>query len=285
MLINWALSLSPTRFFMTQRQTFKLLPNRRVGIDAIAADSAIRFGRHTHDQFGIGLMERGGHKSSSGRGAVEAWPGDIITVNPGEVHDGAPIGQAGRAWRMLYVEPSIVAEISLDISGDRCGHTEFTRPVVRDKPLAFRFRQLFDSMAGAAPGRLKLDEGLVLLLAPLVRPGRINRAESPGVPSAMQSARAMIDDDPVAAVSLADMAQEAGLSRYQFLRRFAQLTGLTPHAYLVQRRVQLARRLIRKGTKSAEAAATAGFADQSHMTRAFVRTFGLTPGACASSST
>jgi len=285
MLINWALSLSPTRFFMTQRQTFKLLPNRRVGIDAIAADSAIRFGRHTHDQFGIGLMERGGHKSSSGRGAVEAWPGDIITVNPGEVHDGAPIGQAGRAWRMLYVEPSIVAEISLDISGDRCGHTEFTRPVVRDKPLAFRFRQLFDSMAGAAPGRLKLDEGLVLLLAPLVRPGRINRAESPGVPSAMQSARAMIDDDPAAAVSLADLAQEAGLSRYQFLRRFAQLTGLTPHAYLVQRRVQLARRLIRKGTKSAEAAATAGFADQSHMTRAFVRTFGLTPGACASSST
>jgi len=270
---------------MTQRQTFKLLPNRRVGIDAIAADSAIRFGRHTHDQFGIGLMERGGHKSSSGRGAVEAWPGDIITVNPGEVHDGAPIGQAGRAWRMLYVEPSIVAEISLDISGDRCGHTEFTRPVVRDKPLAFRFRQLFDSMAGAAPGRLKLDEGLVLLLAPLVRPGRINRAESPGVPSAMQSARAMIDDDPAAAVSLADLAQEAGLSRYQFLRRFAQLTGLTPHAYLVQRRVQLARRLIRKGTKPAEAAATAGFADQSHMTRAFVRTFGLTPGACASSST
>ncbi|SQI36332.1 AraC-like ligand binding domain [Serratia plymuthica] len=56
----------------------------------VTADTDFSFGRHTHDQFGIGLMDRGAQKSLSGRGRVESSAGDIITVNPGEVHDGSP---------------------------------------------------------------------------------------------------------------------------------------------------------------------------------------------------
>ncbi|HMS07691.1 MAG TPA: AraC family ligand binding domain-containing protein, partial [Burkholderiaceae bacterium] len=79
------------------------------GVHAVAADSAHAFGRHMHDQYGLGLMLRGAQKSLSGRGVVEAEEGDLITVNPGEVHDGAPIGDGGRAWRMLYFEPEALA--------------------------------------------------------------------------------------------------------------------------------------------------------------------------------
>lgn len=73
----------------------------------------------------------------------------------------------------------------------------------------------------------------------------------------------------------------SGLSRFQLLRAVARATGLTPHAYLMQRRVQMARRLIDGGMGLAEAAVASGFADQSHMTRVFTRTFGLPPGAYA----
>lgn len=79
-------------------------------------------------------------------------------------------------------------------------------------------------------------------------------------------------------MSLNDLARLCGISRFQVLRGFARETGLTPHAYLVQRRLQMARRLIAQGMDLAEAAASSGFADQSHMTRAFVRTYGLSPG-------
>jgi AraC-like DNA-binding protein len=71
------------------------------------------------------------------------------------------------------------------------------------------------------------------------------------------------------------------VSRFQLVRSFARNTGLTPHAYLVQRRVLLARRLIAGGTALADAAAASGFADQSHMTRVFVRKYGMAPGAFA----
>ena len=77
------------------------------------------------------------------------------------------------------------------------------------------------------------------------------------------------------------LAAGSGLSRFQVVRGFARATGLPPHACLLQRRVHLARRLIAAGTPLAEVAARCGFADQSHLTRVFGRTFGLPPGAYA----
>ena len=91
----------------------------------------------------------------------------------------------------------------------------------------------------------------------------------------------LIDNDPAAPVTLADLGRVCGMSRFQVLRGFAKATGMTPHAYLVQRRIDLARRLIAAGVPLAQAAADSGFADQSHMTRVFARRFGLSPGAYA----
>ncbi|HEV2611005.1 MAG TPA: AraC family ligand binding domain-containing protein [Noviherbaspirillum sp.] len=68
------------------------------------------FPRHTHDQLGIGVMIHGAQSSLSGHGIVEAGMGDTITVNPGEVHDGAPLGGAARAWKIMYFSPALVVE-------------------------------------------------------------------------------------------------------------------------------------------------------------------------------
>lgn len=251
------------------------------GVEAVQADTAFTFGRHTHEQFGIGLIERGAQKSASGRGLVEAGSGDIITVNPGEVHDGAPIGDGGRAWRMLYADPAIVAGWVADMAEDgAAAGWEFTRPAVSDPAAAGLFRQLFRAATGAgqAPDRCAAEERMLMLLARLMHPhGTLAR----GIPAAIAQARARIDDDPATAVDLATLARQAGLSRYQLLRGFQRATGLTPHAYQMQRRIHRARRSIAGGAPLAQAAADNGFADQSHMTRLFVRSFGMTPGAYA----
>ena len=110
------------------------------------------------------------------------------------------------------------------------------------------------------------------------------RRQRPPASPALERARQRIDADPAAPLCLADLARDAGLSRYQALRGFAKLTGLTPHAYVLQRRIQAARRMIAQGTRIAETAAACGFADQSHLNRAFVRRHGLTPGAYAAAA-
>jgi AraC family transcriptional regulator len=79
-------------------------------------------------------------------------------------------------------------------------------------------------------------------------------------------------------VSLAQLASDCGLSTSHFARAFARSTGIPPHRWLMQRRVDRAKELMRKGTPLAEIALMCGFSDQSHLTRVFSQAVGLTPG-------
>jgi AraC-like DNA-binding protein len=263
------------------RGRFQVSRCRIEGVEAVSADTAHAFGRHIHDQFGIGVILRGAQTSASGRGPVEAEEGDVITVNPGEVHDGAPLGPGGRTWRMLYFDADLLAGLMPVLADGARVSGELAHPVLRDPAAASGFLALFRALTDPLGGRTEIEarEALLLLLARLVdlhRPDRV-----PDVPRTIAQARARIDDDPAAQVSLAELAAISGQSEFQLLRGFARAVGLTPHAYLVQRRLQTARRRIAAGAPLAIAAQEAGFADQSHMTRLFVRTYGMTPGRLA----
>ena len=263
-----------------KRRQFRMFRCAVAGVEAVEAETRHVFPRHTHDQFGIGLVYRGAQKSLSGRGIVEAGPGDIITVNPGEVHDGAPIGDSGRAWKMLYFDPALVAEAATDICQEHRGVPEFSLPVIHDAGVALRFSRLFRALTTGDDAFDGEEELLILLAAVIGEAGGADRF----LPPAVRRAKSRIDDDPAAPVSLADLASEGGMSRFQLLRAFARATGLTPHAYLLQRRIDNARRMIAAGTPLAIAAAGSGFADQSHMTRVFISKFGVSPGIYAAAT-
>ena len=80
--------------------------------------------------------------------------------------------------------------------------------------------------------------------------------------------------------SLSDLAAVVGLSPSYFCRQFKESTGLSPHQYLLQCRVEQAKLLLRDGGLTiAEIAHEVGFADQSHLNHHFKRTFGFSPGA------
>ncbi len=244
---------------------FKIFRCGIAGLDAVESDTRHVFPRHTHEQFGIGVIYRGAQKSHSGRGMVEAGSGDTITVNPGEVHDGAPIGDAGRAWRMLYFNPALIAEATRDISEGKTRIYEFCRPVISDAGVSNRFQKLFSIVTRGNERKTAIQrEELLLMLLPNVMREHGRPDEEQSAPKAIFNAKS-----------------PSGLSRFQVLRGFVRATGLTPHAYIVQRRINIARRLIAHGAPLAEAAVASGFADQSHMTRIFVRKYGISPRAYA----
>lgn len=243
-------------------------PTLLAGVVAVTARSSRSFARHTHDQFGIGLVDAGAQVSASGRGPVEVEAGDLITVNPGEVHDGRAVDDRGRSWRMLYFDPQALAGLTGQ-SG------EFAFPFLRKPDLADSFRRLFHGLSDG-PCDLAVESELVTLGQAL--DGRTQRPLPPGpVSRAVQA----LQDDPARPFTLVELAQLAGLSRFHFLRSFARATGLTPHAFRLQARLHLARRLIHAGHPLAEVAVEAGFADQSHLTRLFTRSYGMAPGGYA----
>lgn len=246
------------------------------GVLSVEACSAHAFSRHTHDEFGIGVMLEGAQDSASGRGLVRAEAGQVITVNPGEVHDGTPVGGAPRHWRMLYFTPAALAEVFE-------GHelppgTELAHPVLNSPPAARAVLLLHCAVSSLSAPALVIDGLLMEAVSYLVDHPRNLLA---AVPSAVAPARRTIDDAPEQVARLDELAALCGLSRFQFLRTFKAATGLPPHAYQVQRRLQLARRLILEGTGPAEAAVAAGFTDQSHLHRHFLRAYGYTPGRLA----
>ncbi|MEM6432673.1 MAG: AraC family transcriptional regulator [Cyanobacteria bacterium P01_D01_bin.115] len=79
-------------------------------------------------------------------------------------------------------------------------------------------------------------------------------------------------------IKLADLAEVAGISQFHFSRLFKQSTGMTPHQYLTQQRIEQAKQLL-KGTKGAisEIALQCGFNSQSHFSKHFKDAIGMTP--------
>ena len=252
------------------------------GVYSTDTVSGRHFGRHWHDTYGFGLLEDGAHSSASGLGQVTAYAGDVITTNPGELHDGRPLGGPTRRWRILHIDADVMASLV----SQRGSRAEITRPVIKDARLVRALRRLFRRLERWSAGRrataaeaLACEESLVETCVLLMcRHGTVPlRKQEPG--DDVRQVRDRIADDLLDPPTLADMATMTGLSRYQILRRFERAYGLPPHAWLLRQRAERARVLIRDGSSLATAAATSGFADQSHMTRIFVRQFGFTPGA------
>jgi AraC-like DNA-binding protein len=239
------------------------------GLTLVTAHTRRHFARHSHVAHGIGVIDSGGQTSASGRGPVQALQGEVITVNPGEVHDGVPLQGAKRRWRMVYLDAALW--------GPERAAPEWTQPVLRDPGLVRRFNALFDTAARGGDA-LAVQEQLELLLRHAPSTAIAREPVARGVSAALRQARERLADDTAAPASLAELARPAGMSRYQFLRAFTVAFGLPPHAWAQQQRLARAEAALACGLPLAEAATASGFADQSHMTRAFRRFRGYTPG-------
>jgi AraC-like DNA-binding protein len=257
-----------------------VLPTPWQGVFGTHIDSGLHYGRHAHGTYGFGLLEQGAQQSASGRGVVEACAGDLITTNPGEVHDGRPLGGPSRRWRMVYLEADAMASIT-----GAGADVALAMPVFRDERLQAALRELFARLdawqAGPrddAAATLACEEALVRATG-LLLDGHSTLAPGEEAAADVRQARQRLADELLQPPTLSELAAMAGLSKYQLLRRFEKAYGMPPHGWLLQQRAERARALIRQGLTLADAAAASGFADQPHMTRVFARHFGFTPGA------
>lgn len=262
---------------MTQPSSHRTQQHRCAiaGVEAMTLISDRAFPRHSHDAFGVGVIAFGAQSSWSGVGQVDAAVGDAIMVNPGEVHDGSPIAGQVRGWRMLYFDPALLRR---ELAEEDAEGLDVVRPVADDPILADRFAALFASLTSQAADGFAIEEGLVRSLQYIQRRHGAAEPPGPGKSSSVRRALQRLDMAPDQPTTVRELANLSGVSRFQLIRSFAREVGMTPHAYLVQTRVRLARRLLAAGRSLAQAAAEAGFSDQSHMTRAFVRQIGVTPG-------
>jgi AraC-like DNA-binding protein len=253
------------------------------GLECLAAQFRNHvYERHTHETFVIGTIVAGCERFELDGVQFAARAGDLCFVHPDAVHDGRPEDD-GYAYRMIYPSVELIAELAADLTGRvPRGTVSFAAPVVHDPDLSAAFVAAHRAMENRAEP-LESDEAMVAVMGRILM--RHGKLMAPAVPFIERRAIARAKDYLIAnlteTVDLRTLANVAGLSRAHLIRAFKAETGLTPHAFLIDRRIRLARQLLLAGSPPVNVAASSGFADQAHMTRAFKARIGTTPGSFA----
>lgn len=251
------------------------------GVEAIRARFAGHaYDPHRHDEWLVGVTDRGVQDFSCRGARRRSTPGRVILIEPGEAHDGQAGSADGFAYRMLYL-PRPWLRAALD--GGPGGDPAFRANLCDDPPLAAAVRAACGALL-RPEGRLALDAALdevARLLRPLLdRPDGPCRSAAGRDARVARRARERLHERMAEDVGADALAREAGAAdRFHLARAFRAAHGASPHAYLVQVRLLRARRLLAAGERPAAVAAACGFADQSHLGRWFRRAYGLAPGA------
>jgi AraC-like DNA-binding protein len=235
------------------------------------------YDRHSHDTLALGITLRGVQRFWCRGSTYDSRPGDVIVLDPGEVHDGRSGATGGYAYRMLYIDCGAIRAIVSDATERPATDMVSVSPLVHDPSLAREINAAWIARA-ESPSSLEAEERLQHVVGNLAI--RYARPRMPGPAlkvDALNRVREFLHAQIEEPVSARDLAQVAGLSRFQLTRQFQRAFGLPLHAYHLQIRLEEAKRRVGRGQAIAAVAADLGFVDQSHFHRRFRARFGVTP--------
>ncbi|MEZ5935601.1 MAG: AraC family transcriptional regulator [Alphaproteobacteria bacterium] len=233
-----------------------------------------RFPRHSHDGLMLSVIDDGVQRLSY-RGATHLGSaGAMVAIPPEEVHAGEPCRDEGWLYRTITIPSSVLKEI-----GGRESARFHCDTILDDAELKARLGRLFNVFASAP--LLEQEEALLATVEHfLSRHARRNKASLSGKTEtrAVETAKAYLAARLDVNVRLEDLQRVTGMDRYLLVRCFSQMVGMPPHAWHLQCRLRHGQHLLSRGEPVASVALAAGFADQSHLTRAFKRLNGIPPG-------
>ncbi|WP_175729891.1 AraC family transcriptional regulator [Burkholderia ambifaria] len=269
------------------------------------------FAPHWHDAYTIPVILEGAERYTCRGSGHVAETGTVPVINPGEVHTGSRATDEGWCYRVSYVPVDYIRALACTIAGRPQDAPWFPSDVIRDPDLAARLTlahrmmeagsermpssaHAHDQSADDAPTAGAPAAGAPRLYDPLAAETAMldalstliaRHADARLQPAALAAdeprvevMRERLAADLTCPVTLGDVAQAAGLSPFHAARLFTRTTGMPPHAWRNQLRLQRALAPLRAGVSIAEVAAASGFVDQSHFTRHFKRMFGVPPG-------
>jgi len=233
---------------------------------------------HTHDTWTIFTVDEGAvayELETRHRGVV----GSKVTILPPHVvHDGRAANGDGYRKRVLYVGTDVLGEDLIGRAVDE--------PDVRDQRIVRDIQALHCALQDPCDGFEA--ESIFALVGSRLREHLGDREveESPWRQDDVAAdLRDLLDERSLDLMTLAEAGQILHVSAAHLVRCFTRRFGISPHRYVVARRIDAARRRLLDGEPVALVAGDVGFHDQAHLTRHFKRHVGTTPARYAGGRT
>ncbi|MDP3228998.1 MAG: AraC family transcriptional regulator [Acidovorax sp.] len=230
------------------------------------------YAMHRHDTYAIGSTLAGVQSFNYRRGQCNSLPGNTMVLHPDEPHDGQAGTDEGFQYRMIYVEPALFQAV---LQGRPLPFIE--GGVTTDPRLSAAARALLQHM-DATIEPLEHSDSIAELAHALETTAGAPKRHATGDFLAARRAYEYLHEHRAQVVTLADLEAATQRDRWSLSSDFRRFYGTSPYRFQTMRRLDTVRHLLVQGSSLSDAAAAAGFSDQSHMTRHFTKTFGVTPG-------
>jgi AraC-like DNA-binding protein len=236
-----------------------------------------RMPSHVHPQYQLTLYAGAPRRFTV---AGQVLTGDTrmsVIIQAGEPHASAPIDDEHTGLRTFYIEPAMMQEAAHAI-WHRAGPVVFGAARLTDRSTVAMLHAAHRSLEeGGLDGEVAFYTALEQLVrrcaVPAGAPRKLARSDA-----RTAQVRDLLEDRVAENIRLDELARVAEISRFHLIRLFRRRYGVTPFAYQRNLRVERARAALRCGESLAQIAADLGFADQSHLGRAFRQVMGATPG-------
>ncbi len=239
------------------------------------------FPRHYHETYVIEVIEEGRDDFYCGGQTHTANTGDIVFINPYEVHTGRCGDSKPLRYRSFYPSPRLLSTVCGEIKQAIENWPHFPRTVVRNPELAACLVDVHRKVEEHNGESSDVDSLLFNALSDCVSAHAHSNPPAPrraAERKALHRARSYIITHFDEQISLRDLTKVSGLSTYYLLRSFRAAFGITPYEFLINLRVEHAKQLLAQGQAIAQVAYDTGFYDQSHLNKHFKRLSGFTSG-------
>ncbi len=229
---------------------------------------------HSHDELQIGFVERGSSKIICKSLAFEMKADQAILIPPDIIHLCQPDEMSKFKFTIMYIAPHwFETAFRLNVSRLKPQTTRFDSQTLKNKDrfiASFKSESdplIMESMAIMFLGNFIFNSFDMQPIDPSSKQGKTE----------LDRVKNFMDGNFKEQIQLDDLAQISGMSKFSLLRKFKTHYKLSPHAYLINQRINYAKQLLLNGKTVATTAVTCGFFDQSHFVKTFRQYVGIAP--------
>lgn len=227
---------------------------------------------HFHNEVSIALVESGVSRVEIGNDVYEIKGNTFLIIPPRVVHKCNPYDYSDWNFRMLYISPSWF-ESAFNIKGEQIKFSYMKLNRTTSLKIIVLLNNIENNIIDIE-NESKLLTPVSLLLD----------AENPNkeiskitYQSKLDKTKEFLDTNYLSNITLDDLVEVSGISKYYLIRQFENSYGLSPHKYITNLRVNHSKELLKASEDFAAIAIESGFYDQSHFTKYFKEYTGVTP--------